>query len=114
MLELDHARHGDVLVLRPRGRLDAVTANAFADAAAALAEAAPNAGIVLDLAALDYISSAGLRVVLSTARAAKAAGGSMSLCGLRGGVAQVMSVSGFDTVLPVHPDVDAALAAHQA
>jgi sigma-B regulation protein RsbU (phosphoserine phosphatase) len=52
----------DRATLRLRGRLDATTFGAFDEAAAALLSGIADGGtLVLDLAALDYISSAGLR-----------------------------------------------------
>ncbi len=114
MLDLAHSLHDGVLVLRPSGRLDAGTAADFTDRVEALAPTCASGRIVLDLEVLDYISSAGLRVVLAAAKAARAKGGGMTLCGLRGNVAQVMAVSGFDQVLGVHADVAAAVAAATA
>ena len=110
MFELAHAVRDGVLILRPGGRIDSNTSAAFSAGVADLA-AVGTANVVLDLAALDYISSAGLRVVLTAAKAAKEAGGAMTLCGLRGNVAQVMAASGFDKVLGVHDTVDSAIAA---
>jgi sigma-B regulation protein RsbU (phosphoserine phosphatase) len=52
----------DRATLRLRGRLDATTFGAFDEAATALLSGIADGGtLVLDLAALDYISSAGLR-----------------------------------------------------
>jgi anti-anti-sigma factor len=113
MFELMHAVRDGVLVLNPTGRLDSATCGAFAAGLADLGESAPSR-IVLDLGRLAYISSAGLRVVLSAAKAAKEAGGALTLCGLHGDIAQVMAVSGFDEVLGAHATVDAAIASLKA
>jgi anti-anti-sigma factor len=109
MFELTHAVRGGVLVLRPKGRIDSATSAAFSSGVASLARDGI-VHMVLDLAGLDYISSAGLRVVLTAAKAAKEAGGAMTLCGVRGNVAQVIAISGFDKVLGAHADEAAALA----
>jgi anti-anti-sigma factor len=110
MFELAHAMQEGVLILRPVGRIDSSTAGAFSAGVTGLVTGG-TANVVLDLAGLDYISSAGLRVVLTAAKAAKEAGGAMTLCGLRGNVAQVMAVSGFDKVLGVHDTVEGAVTA---
>lgn len=57
--------------------------------------------IVLDCSALDYISSAGLRVLLGTAKRLRAAGGDLRLFGLNPSVREVFDVSGFSTILTV-------------
>ena len=110
MFELLHDERDGVLVLTPVGRLDNATCGAFADGVADLA-ARGASRFVLDLARLDYLSSAGLRVILSAAKAAQQSGGALTLCGLHGPVGEVIAVSGFNAVLGAHPSVDGAIAA---
>ena len=57
--------------------------------------------MVLDFTALDYISSAGLRVLLGTAKRLSGAGGAMNLFGLNETVREVFDISGFSTILAV-------------
>lgn len=66
--------------------------------------------LVVDFTALDYISSAGLRVLLATAKKMKKANGVMRLCGLNETVQEIFDVSGFSTMLNVHGTQDEALA----
>ena len=65
--------------------------------------------LVLDFSKLEYISSAGLRSILSAAKRAGSLGGSVSLCGLNGLVQEVVSLSGFDNILAVYPDAGQAV-----
>ncbi len=65
--------------------------------------------IVLDFEALDYISSAGLRVCLSVAKKIKAADGAFRLCNLNETVQEVFDISGFTTILDVHSSLENAL-----
>ena len=67
--------------------------------------------LVLDLAGLDYVSSAGLRVLLKAAKEARAAGSRFALAGLRPAVREVFEVSGFFAVLTAYPTRAEALAA---
>lgn len=64
---------------------------------------------ILDLGALEYISSAGLRSILAATKKLKAQNGSLSLCSLSGLVEEVVTVSGFDNILRVFPDLTQAM-----
>ena len=55
--------------------------------------------IVVDFTGLDYVSSAGLRVLLGTAK--KVGAGALRLFGLNETVAEVFQISGFSTILAV-------------
>jgi phosphoserine phosphatase RsbU/P len=57
--------------------------------------------VVVDFTALDYISSAGLRVLLGTAKRLSGAGGALHLFGLNETVREVFDISGFSTILAV-------------
>lgn len=98
-----------VMVAKVAGRLDAASASQFEKASEGWI-AAGTKRLVLDLGALEYISSAGLRAVLSTMKRLKAAGGSLAVCGLGGVVKDVFAISGFDTLLPVASTVAEATA----
>ncbi len=66
--------------------------------------------LVLDFSALDYISSAGLRMVLVVAKRLKAEGGQLVLCGMQPHVREVFDISGFLAILNVEPGRAEALA----
>jgi stage II sporulation protein AA (anti-sigma F factor antagonist) len=90
----------NVLVLIPEGRLDSNTvAEAESDLLARIEPG--DRRVVLDLAGLDYISSAGLRLVLLAAKRLKQAGGRLALCGLRPQIREVFEISGFVSILTV-------------
>lgn len=58
-------------------------------------------GMVIDLSALSFISSAGLRALLLAEAQVKEAGGRMIVCGLAGTVQEVFRISMFDSLLTV-------------
>jgi anti-anti-sigma factor len=66
--------------------------------------------IVVDFTALDYISSAGLRVLLGTAKRLSGGAGTLRLFGLNDTVREVFQISGFATILAVFPTEADALA----
>ena len=67
--------------------------------------------MVVDCTALDYISSAGLRVLLGTAKrlGGAGAGSALRLFGLNDTVREVFDISGFSTILAVFATEAAAL-----
>ena len=60
-------------------------------------------GLVFDFSALDYISSAGLRMVLVVAKRLKQEGGLLVLCSMQPHVREVFDISGFLAILNVEP-----------
>lgn len=90
------------------GRLDSATSGDFEKDLHPLF-AASGVRALLDFSSLDYISSAGLRVVLMTAKRARQAQGRLVLCGLQPHVREVFEISGFLKILSVADDQAAAL-----
>jgi anti-anti-sigma factor len=109
-MEIAEETQGATLVVRPAGRLDRTTSPELERLLLARIEGGA-ARLLLDLAALDYVSSAGLRVVLVAGKRLKAANGALLLCGLKPAIREVFEISGFATLFPIHPDAAAALAA---
>ncbi len=66
--------------------------------------------LVADLGAVEYTSSAGLRVLLGTVKRARSLGGDLRLAGARPDVLQVLTLSGFTNILKVFDAVDDAVA----
>jgi anti-sigma B factor antagonist len=99
-------------VVIPEGRLDFGAAATFQkelEQALAGGGQAP-ALLIVDCGALDYVSSAGLRVFLLAARAAERARVGFALCALRPAVREVFDLSGFSRMMAVHADRATALA----
>jgi anti-anti-sigma factor len=96
-------------VFSPRGRIDGTNAAAAeSDLRALLSESGPN--LVFDLGGIDYLSSAGLRVVLVAAKTCRAAGGKTVLAGARPAVQEILRMSGFDRIVESAPTVEQARA----
>ena len=92
-----------VTVALPAGRLDFGAAAAFQQQLEAAVAAKPR-GLVVDCSALDYVSSAGLRVFLVAARAAKAAGVGFAVSDLKPAVKEVFDLTGFGNVITLCAD----------
>lgn len=89
---------GDVTVIGVTGDLDSRTAPEAEEQVTALIEGGARK-ILLNLEKMDYTSSAGLRVVLATAKTLQKAGGGLRLCGLNDAVQEVFDISGFTAIL---------------
>jgi anti-anti-sigma factor len=107
-MELFEQRRRNVLIISPVGKMDAVTVTEFSHRFDAGIEAGDTLFIV-DLSRLDYISSAGLRGVLTAFKKAGAKQGRLLLCGLTGLVREAFHVSGFLTHFTTYDNVDEAL-----
>lgn len=100
-MDLTTERQDDVLSIRVRGRLDWSSADAFRDAARNTIEETDRA-VIMDFRELDFIGSAGLRVVLLTAKFLFERDASLLLCGLSEPVRDVFRITGFEQLLPIH------------
>jgi len=110
MMEFAQQQSGEVLIVRLTGRLDSSAApGAEQDFAGVLGGGSPH--IAIDLSDLEYISSAGLRVLLIVAKKVQQAKGKIALCGLTPNVREIFAISGFDAIFSIQPDAAAAVAA---
>jgi anti-anti-sigma factor len=109
-MEFAHEKQGDVVIVKLAGRLDSSAVQAAEDGfAAVLGDADPH--LAIDMTGLEYISSAGLRVLLVLAKKVQQAKGKVALFGLAANVREVFSVSGFDTIFSIQSDPASAIAA---
>jgi len=90
------------------GNLDTTTAPEVQARFDGLIEAGTTT-LVADFSAVDFVSSAGLRVLLATAKKLRP-NGALRLFGLNPSVREVFDVSGFSTIIPIFEDQSAALA----
>ncbi len=97
-----------VKVLAFEGRLDTQTSTDAQMQLTQLIEGGETK-ILLNLEKLDYISSAGLRVLLAAAKQLKTTDGELRLCNLNEVVKEVFVISGFDMILPISASESEAL-----
>ena len=65
--------------------------------------------MVVDFKYLDYISSAGIRVILKATKAVKLRNGQIMLCCMHHYVKEVFEISGVGSLLPITATIDEAL-----
>ena len=93
-MDLREDTAGDVLILEVRGRIDSATAPALGERLTALLTGTGRR-LVLDLGQLEYISSAGFRILLLAGKRAEAGESRLVLCGVSGKVRQLFDIGGF-------------------
>jgi anti-sigma B factor antagonist len=109
-------RYANAVVLSVSGRLDQDTCDAFRVELMKHVEATARDGgaIVLDLAQLEYVSSAGLRCFMLASRQAKAQHGRIVVSALQPMVSEIFEISHFNLVFQVFPTVREAVGAVSA
>jgi anti-anti-sigma factor len=99
-MEIATRTHQDVTLVAVVGSLDSNTSPKAQQALDGILSSGARK-LVVDFTALDYISSAGLRVLLGTVKRLSGAGGALRIFGLNETVREVFDISGFSTILAV-------------
>ena len=107
-MSFDTSRRGGTVIVRAEGRIDSRNAGDFAACLPAADDARSN--ILIDLQDVDYMSSAGLRVLLTALKARRAVGRQLSCCGVHPSIRQVFDISGLSTHFELHDSQDAYFA----
>jgi len=94
------------------GRLDSNTAPAFEKQLHDYL-ITPASHLIFDFLDLDYISSAGLRLILNTAKAYKHGPYKFVTCAMQDHVLEVFEIAGFDTFITIHQTIDESLSVLQ-
>lgn len=97
----------DIHIVAITGSLDSTTAPEAQKSLDAVVAGAKK--VVLDFSSLDYISSAGLRVLLGAAKKLRGSGGTLGMFGLNQSVREVFEISGFASILAIYPSEAEAL-----
>ena len=90
---------GNKTILAPEGRIDTITSPELEEAIAKIPEGVTS--LTLDLSHVDYVSSAGLRVLLATFKQMKVNKGSMELTNVGENFKDVLQNTGLDAVFGV-------------
>jgi len=107
-MEIIEEKRDGIHIFKLNGRLDSNTSQGF-ETAVFKAIADGSKKIVIDFRDLDYISSAGLRVILKATKAVNREDGKIMLCAMQDYVKEVFEIAGFDSFLPIVGSMDDAL-----
>ncbi|MBA2624615.1 MAG: STAS domain-containing protein [Acidimicrobiia bacterium] len=105
MLEVQVFSTDRYTVCRPVGELDAFTVGHFREA---LAELSTSSRLLVDLAGVPFLDSAGLGALIGGVRRTREAGGDVAVYGARPAVARLLHTTGFDRVASVSESEEGA------
>lgn len=109
-MHIEETTVNGTVVTAIRGRIDSATAQSCETALVAkLADG--RKAMVLDLAEVDYLSSAGIRALVMLAKRASASNAAIVLARPQEHVREILKVVGLEDELPAHADVEAAVLA---
>lgn len=107
-MEVFQENNNGIEIFRVKGSLDSNTSPAFENQIHAALEKGSRK-LIFNLEDMEYISSAGIRVMLKTAKDLKRMEGSLVLCSLQDYVQEVFDIAGFDGYLNIEKDLKTAL-----
>ncbi|MDO9413884.1 MAG: STAS domain-containing protein [Pseudolabrys sp.] len=106
-MKISQTNNGPVTILKLEGHLDSTTSSTLQAQLLPLMEAA-SARVAVDMTAVEYVSSAGLRIVLMAAKKAQTSGARIAIFGLSNPVRETFEISGFSRLISiVETEVDA-------
>ena len=107
-MDISSETKDNITVVRLEGNLDT---NTSTDAQDYLNKAIDGGAskVIVCFDKVDFVSSAGLRVLLATAKKLGGGGGALRVCGLNETVTEIFEISGFSTILNVFPSETEAL-----
>ncbi len=112
-MQIDTRQVEGMTVIDMVGRLDTSTSGGAYDEMVEIAQSGVTK-VVLNLDQTEYISSAGLRVILTAAKLLKSSMGEMKICHANGVVKEVLETSGFNHIIDLYDDEKDAIAAFGA
>ena len=107
-VEVTEEEKDGILFLALKGRLDAVSAPKTEKHVADLIDSG-KLKIIMNFEGIDYLSSAGMRMLLATTKKLKALSGKFIVCGVITSVLDVLKMSGFDHVIELTDNADEAV-----
>ena len=107
-MEITQKEESGIVSLSIVGRLDA-DSSPEAEKVVKEALAGETKRVLFDLSALEYLSSAGLGVLLSAAKEMRRRDGKIVLCSLNEFVKEIFEVSGFQSLIPIADSVESGI-----
>ena len=103
-------REDGTVIAKADGRIDSSNSREFHSQLEAVVTET-DTGVVLNFEDVSYISSAGMRVILLSAKSLQKNGTKFVLCSMNDSIREVFKISGFDKIIWIYDSQDQALAA---
>ncbi len=107
-MEINQKEENGIVFLAFKGRLDGTSALEAEETINTIFKGENNR-LLFDFEFLEYLSSAGLRVILGAAKEMKRRDGKFVLCALNSYVKEVFEVSGFGAIIPIADSVESGI-----
>jgi anti-sigma B factor antagonist len=109
-VEIIEELQNDINIYRLNGRLDSNTSQGFEKKLfQAISDGSKN--MVVDFKDIDYISSAGLRVIIKVFKALQREDGRIMLCSMQDYIRELFEITGIDVFVPIVASIEDALKA---
>lgn len=109
-MQIETRKVYDVLVVDMNGRLDSRTVGDAGDRMVAIAQGSDR-NVVLNFGKVDFLTSAGLRIILRAAKLLQTNHGNLTICCASGIVKEALETAGFDSLLRMFDSEKDAVAA---
>jgi anti-anti-sigma factor len=107
-LNIQEEEKENIVILRAAGRLDATSSPVLEKKVNEIAQT-NRKKILIDFAKIEYLSSAGLRLMLSATKKMKAQGGCLAFSGMNDEVMEIVKMAGFERILNIYSSEKDAL-----
>ena len=107
-MEINQKEENGIVTIAIKGRLDA-DSSAEAETVVKDVLGGETKRLLFNLGELEYLSSAGLRVLLSAAKEMRRRDGKIVLCALNEFVKEIFEVSGFQSLIPITDTVESGI-----
>ena len=107
-MDIFEEKKDQISIFKLSGRLDSNTSPNLEEKLTGAMQAGSKY-MIIDFEKLDYISSAGLRIILKTTKDLRRSEGDLVLCSMQDYVKEVFEIAGFDSFLPIVPNMQDAL-----
>ena len=98
-MTINNEKNGSILTIKITGRLDTISAAKLEENLNEVPEAVSK--LVIDFEKLEYISSAGLRVLLAAQKKVNAKGCSLEVVNVSKDVMDIFEITGFDSIMKI-------------